>query len=127
MYGMTNAGGGGAGAFKKTATGSLTAGKSFTVTDLSFRPRIVVLYGEYYGNNNSKSYVCVGLFDKNGNLLLWRPTYQAANVTPIDPSLDTVAVSDNGFSVNFGMYNNVSYQNWPTGSSGASVTYFCYG
>ena len=45
MYGMTNAGGGGSGSFKKTATGSLSPAKEFTVSDLSFRPRIVILYG----------------------------------------------------------------------------------
>ena len=126
MYGMTNAGGGGSGSFKKTATGSLTQGRTFTVSDLSFRPRIVILYGEYYGNNNQKSYVCVGLFEKNGDLVLWRPTYQSAIVTPIDPSLDTVNVSDNGFSVVFGQFR-ANYEKWPTGSSGAKVTYFCYG
>ena len=126
MYGMTNAGGGGSGSFKKTATGSLSQAREFTVSDLSFRPRIVILYGEYYGNNNQKSYVCVGLFEKNGGLVLWRPTYQSASVTPIDPSLDTVNVSDNGFSVVFGQFRG-NYEKWPTGSSGAKVTYFCYG
>lgn len=126
MYGMTNAGGGGAGAFKKTATGSLSPAKEFIVSDLSFRPRIVILYGEYYGNSNQKSYVCVGLFEKNGDLVLWRPTYQGASVSPIDPSVDIVAVSDNGFYVNFGQLKN-TISKWPTGSTGATVTYFCYG
>lgn len=127
MYGMTNAGGGGAGAFKKTATGSLSPSREFIVSDLSFRPRIVILYGEYYGSSNSKrSYVCVGLFEKNGGLVLWRPTYQSASASPIDPSVDIATVSDNGFYVNFGQLQNSSSK-WPTGSSGATVTYFCYG
>lgn len=115
-----------AGGFSRYATGSLTQGRTFTVSDLTFRPKLLILYGQYYGNNNQKSYVCVGLFDVGGELIIWRPTYQQANVTPIDPSLDTVTVSDSGFSVTFGMYNNVSYQIWPTGSTGATVQYFCY-
>lgn len=126
MYGMTNAGGGGAGAFKKTAIGSLSPAVEFIVSDLSFRPRIVILYGEYYGASNKRSYVCVGLFEKNGDLVLWRPTYQAASVSPIDPSIDIVAVSDNGFYVNFGQLQNSSSK-WPTASSGATVQYLCYG
>lgn len=126
MYGMTNAGGGGSGSFKKTATGSLSPAREFIVSDLSFRPRIVILYGEYYSNNNQKSYVCVGLFEKNGDLVLWRPTYQGASISPIDPAVDIVTVSDNGFYVNFGQLKNSSSK-WPTISSGATVTYFCYG
>lgn len=122
MYGMTNAGGGGAGAFKKTATGSLSPAREFIVSDLSFRPRIVILYGEY----TSHSYVCVGLFDKNGDLLFWRPTYQPASASPIDPSVDIVSVSDNGFYVNFGQLSSTKTK-WPTASSGATITYFCYG
>lgn len=126
MYGMTNAGGGGSGSFKKTATGSLSPAKEFIVSDLSFRPRIVILYGESYANNTQYSYVCVGLFEKNGDLVLWRPTYQGASVSPIDPSVDIVAVSDNGFYVNFGQLK-YSTSKWPTSSSGAKITYFCYG
>lgn len=125
MYGMTNAGGGGSGSFKKTATGSLSPAAEFIVSDLSFRPRIVILYGEYYGTSTN-SYVCIGLFEKNGDLVLWRPSYKGASVSPIDPSVDIVAVSDNGFYVNFGQLGN-GKSKWPTGSSGATVTYFCYG
>ena len=125
MYGMTNAGGGGSGSFKKTATGSLSQAREFTVSDLSFRPRIVILYGEYYSNRYYSTYVCVGLFDKNGDLLLWRPSYDSIRYA-ISPELDTVTVSDNGFSVVFGQFGN-TYDKWPTGSSGATVTYFCYG
>ena len=125
MYGMTNAGGGGAGAFKKTATGSLTADRSFTVTDLSFRPRIVILYGHGIFNKNPKSYVCVGVFDKNGNKEIWRATKQNA-AEQIDPEEDVVYVTDNGFSVTFANFRSVS-DKWPTGSSGAIVEYRCYG
>lgn len=125
MYGMTNAGGGGAGAFKKTATGSLSPAREFIVSDLSFRPRIVILYGEYYGTNTKKSYVCVGLFEKNGDLVLWRPTYSSSKHV-INPEFDTVTVSDNGFSVTFGNFGS-NMDVWPTASSGAKVTYFCYG
>ena len=126
MYGMTNAGGGGSGSFKKTATGSLSPAREFTVSDLSFRPRVVILYGEYYANRTKESYVCVGLFEKNGDLVLWRPTYQGASTSPIDPSIDIVAVLDNGFYVNFGQLPNSSSK-WPTAGTGATVTYFCYG
>ena len=126
MYGMTNAGGGGSGSFKKTATGSLTQGRTFTVSDLSFRPRIVILYGEHNVSSNSHStYVCVGLFDKNGNLILWRPSYDSER-NEINPDFDTVTVSDNGFSVTFGNLSGVNNK-WPTMSTGAMVTYFCYG
>lgn len=125
MYGMTNAGGGGSGSFKKTATGSLSPAKEFTVSDLSFRPRIVILYGEKYLNKYYSTYVCVGLFDKNGDLLLWRPTYESKR-TAIKPEFDTVTVSDNGFSVTFGNLSGVDSK-WPTLSSGTTVTYFCYG
>ena len=125
MYGMTNAGGGGSGSFKKTATGSLTQGRTFTVSDLSFRPRIVILYGEYYANRYYSTYVCVGLFEKNGDLILWRPSYDSEK-NAINPDFDTVTVSDNGFSVIFGNFSGVS-DKWPTLGSGATVTYFCYG
>lgn len=125
MYGMTNAGGGGAGAFKKTATGSLTADRSFTVTDLSFRPRIVILYGHGTFNNYPKSYVCVGVFDKNGNKEIWRATKQNA-AEQIDPEEDVVYVTDNGFSVTFGNFKS-NWDKWPTGSTGAIVEYRCYG
>ena len=126
MYGMTNAGGGGSGSFKKTATGSLSPAREFIVSDLSFRPRVVILYGEYYENRKKESYVCVGLFEKNGDLVLWRPTYQGARTSPIDPSVDIVAVSDNGFYVNFGQLQNNSSK-WPNASTGTTVTYVCYG
>ena len=125
MYGMTNAGGGGSGSFKKTATGSLSPAREFTVSDLSFRPRIVILYGEYYGNNNKKSYVCVGVFDKNGNKEIWRATKQSA-AEQIDPEEDVVYVTDNGFSVTISNFKSFS-DKWPTGSSGAIVEYRCYG
>ena len=125
MYGMTNAGGGGSGSFKKTATGSLSPAKEFTVSDLSFRPRIVILYGTHEpGSRAHHSFVCVGLFDKNGDLILWRPSYYS-NKYAIKPEFDTVTVSDNGFSVTFG---NIGSNNvWPTSGTGANVTYFCYG
>ena len=125
MYGMTNAGGGGAGAFKKTATGSLTAGRSFTVTDLSFRPRIVILYGHGVFNTYPRSYVCVGVFDKNGNKEIWRATKQEA-ADQINPDEDVVNVSDNGFSVTLSNFRTVSGK-WPTASTGAIVEYYCYG
>lgn len=125
MYGMTNAGGGGSGSFKKTATGSLSPAKEFTVSDLSFRPRIVILYGEYNYSKYHTTYVCVGLFEKNGDLILWCPSYDSEK-NAINPNFDTVTVSDNGFSVTFGNFSSAS-DKWPTGSSGATVTYFCYG
>ena len=124
MYGMTNAGGGGSGSFKKTATGSLSPAKEFTVSDLSFRPRIVILYGEHFSRYYD-TYVCVGLFDKNGDLLLWRPSYYSQTNT-IDPEFDTVTVSDNGFSVTFGNFSSANNK-WPTLSTGARAYYFCYG
>ena len=125
MYGMTNAGGGGSGSFKKTATGSLSPAAEFTVSDLSFRPRIVILYGEYNSSKSHSTYVCVGLFEKNGDLLLWRPSYYSEK-NEINPEFDTVNVSDNGFSVTFGNLSGAS-RKWPTLSSGATVTYICYG
>lgn len=125
MYGMTNAGGGGSGSFKKTATGSLSPAREFTVSDLSFRPRIVILYGEHYTSKSHSTYVCVGLFDKNGDLILWRPSYNSEK-NAINPDFDTVTVSDNGFSVIFGNFS-VSSNKWPTLSTGAMVTYVCYG
>lgn len=126
MYGMTNAGGGGSGSFKKTATGSLSPAAEFTVSDLSFRPRIVVLYSEYNSSSKShSSYVCVGLFDKNGNLLLWRPSYDSERNT-INPDFDTVTVSENGFSVTFGNLSGVNNK-WPSIGTNEAVTYFCYG
>ena len=125
MYGMTNAGGGGAGSFKKTAIGSLVADRSFTVTDLSFRPRIVILYGHGTFNRNHRSYVCVGVFDKNGNKEIWRATKQNA-AEQIDPEEDVVYVTDNGFSVTFSNFKTVS-DKWPTASTGAIVEYRCYG
>lgn len=125
MYGMTNAGGGGSGSFKKTATGSLSPAKTFTVSDLSFRPRIVILYAEISSNRYFSTYVCVGLFDKNGNLLLWRPSYDSLKYA-IHPELDTVTVSDNGFSVTFGNFSGAN-DKWPIMSSNSPVTYFCYG
>ena len=125
MYGMTNAGGGGSGSFKKTATGSLSPAKEFTVSDLSFRPRIVILYGTNGpGSRSHYTFVCVGLFDKNGDLILWRSTY-SSNKYAINPDFDTVAVSDNGFSVTFGNFG--SNDVWPTAGTGVNVTYFCYG
>ena len=125
MYGMTNAGGGGSGSFKKTATGSLSPAKEFTVSDLSFRPRIVILYGTYNpGSRSHHTFVCVGLFDKNGDLILWRPTY-SSNKYEIKPEFDTVTVSDNGFSVTFGNFG--SNDVWPTAGTCVNVTYFCYG
>ena len=127
MYGMTNAGGGGSGSFKKTATGSLSPAAEFTVSDLSFRPRIVILYGEYYSNRYYSTYVCVGLFDKNGDLLLWRPSYDSQK-NAINPEFDTVTVLDNGFSVTFGNFSSISTNKWPAGaSSDTTITYFCYG
>ena len=126
MYGMTNAGGGGSGSFKKTATGSLSPAKEFTVSDLSFRPQVVIIYGEYNVSSKSHStYVCVGLFDKNGDLLLWVPSYDSEK-NAINPNYDTVTVSDNGFSVTFGNFSSVS-DKWPTTGTGARVYYFCYG
>ena len=126
MYGMTNAGGGGSGSFKKTATGSLSPAAEFTVSDLSFRPRVVILYGEYnYPSKSHTTYVCVGLFDKNGNLILWRPSYDSEKHA-INPDFDTVTVSNNGFSVTFGNLSGVNAK-WPTIGSPATVTYVCYG
>ncbi len=125
MYGMTNAGGGGSGSFKKTATGSLSPAKEFTVSDLSFRPRVVILYGEYNSSKSHTTYVCVGLFEKNGDLLLWVPSYDSER-NAINPDFDTVTVSDNGFSVIFGNFSS-STDKWPTLSTGATAYYFCYG
>lgn len=122
MYGMTNAGGGGSGSFKKTATGSLSPGKTFTVSDLSFRPRIVILYAEIKRQQYFHSFVCVGLFDKNGDLIIWRPSY-FMGAHEINHDLDTVTVSDNGFSVTFGDLNGSA---WPAGNV-LQLVYFCYG
>ena len=126
MYGMTNAGGGGSGSFKKTASGSLSPANEFTVSDLSFRPRVVILYGDYYSNRYYSTYVCVGLFEKNGDLILWCPSYDSVK-NAINPDFDTVTVSDNGFSVTFGNFSSTSLNKWPTGSTGATIIYVCYG
>ena len=115
-----------AGGFSRYATGSLTPAKTFSVSDLSFRPKLVVLYGRYgYSSTQFCSYVCAGLFDAGGELLLWRPTYPQYVSAEVDPSLDEVSVTDSGFTVTFNQLKSANGK-WPTASSGATVKYFCF-
>lgn len=113
------------GGFARHAAGSLSPAQTFTVSDLTFQPKLVILYGEYYGNSNKKSYVSVGLFDAGGERILWRPSYDSSSSETIDPALDTVSVFEGGFSVSFGQLR-LTNGLWPTLSSGATVRYDCY-
>lgn len=112
------------GGFSRHAAGVLSPARVFTVSDLTFQPKLILLYGEYRGSSTS-SYVCAGLFDAGGERILWLPSYNAASTQQIDPSLDTVSVQSNGFTVSFGQLK-LSSSLWPTLSTGATVQYHCY-